>query len=70
LFDTAIIRQDEDRSVEQNRSSADWVLVRAVPTPLSLPVLLDIDPAVATTSKAGVQVELRLMRPKRAGELP
>ncbi len=70
LFDTAIIRQDEDRSVEQNRSAADWVLVRAIPTPLSLPVLLDIDPAVATTWKTGVQVELRLMRPKRAGELP
>ncbi len=70
LFDTAIIRQDEDRSVERNRSSADWVLVHAIPTPLSLPVLLDIDPAVASNWKAGVQVELRLMRPKRAGELP
>ncbi len=70
LFDTAIIRQDEDRSVERNRSAANWVLVRAIPTPLSLPVLLDIDPGVATNWKAGVEVELRLMRPKRAGELP
>ncbi len=70
LLDTAIIRQDEDLAVELKRSSAEWVLVRAIPTPLSLPVLLDIDPSVATSRKPGVQVELRLMRPRRAGDLP
>ena len=68
MLDTAIIRQDKDLAVELSRSAADWVLVRAIPTPLSLPVLLDIDPSVASSWKAGVQVELRLMRPKRAGD--
>ena len=38
------------------------------PRRLSLPVLLDIDPAVASSENAGVQVELRLLRPKRAGD--
>jgi dolichyl-phosphate-mannose-protein mannosyltransferase len=69
LLDTAVIRHDEDFSLELNRSSADWVLVRVTPTPLSLPVLLDIDPSVASSENAAVPVELRLLRPKRAGEL-
>ena len=34
---------------ELNRSSAAWVLVRAIPTTLSLPVLLDIDPSAASS---------------------
>jgi dolichyl-phosphate-mannose-protein mannosyltransferase len=70
LFDTAIIRQDDDVTAERDRSSADWVLVRTIPTPLSLPVLLDIDPAVASRWNAGASVELRIMRPKRAGDIP
>jgi dolichyl-phosphate-mannose-protein mannosyltransferase len=70
LLDTAVIPQGEDLAVELKRMSADWVAVRTIPTPLSLPVLLDIDPSVASSRKPGVQVELRLMRPKRAGDLP
>jgi dolichyl-phosphate-mannose-protein mannosyltransferase len=70
LLDTAVIPQGEDLAVELKRMSADWVPVRTIPMPLSLPVLLDIDPSVASSQKAGVQVELRLMRPRRAGDLP
>jgi hypothetical protein len=69
LLDTALIRQDEDYSIALTRSSFDWALVAAIPTPLSMPVLLDIDPAVAIVENPGTQIELRLMRPKRAGDL-
>ncbi len=48
----------------------DWALVRAIPTHLSLPVLLDIDPAARGQGiTSTLRLDLRLLRPKRAGDL-
>jgi 4-amino-4-deoxy-L-arabinose transferase-like glycosyltransferase len=69
LLDTALIRQDEDHLMALTRSSVDWALMRAIPTPLSMPALLDIDPAIAIGDNPGTPIELRLLRPKRAGDL-
>jgi dolichyl-phosphate-mannose-protein mannosyltransferase len=68
LLDTAFVRQDRRLEVDLKRSSAAWVLVRAIPSSLSLPVLLDIDPSAATGATGGAEVELQLFRPKRAGD--
>jgi 4-amino-4-deoxy-L-arabinose transferase-like glycosyltransferase len=69
LLDTALLTQGDDRGVKLNQSSTDWNLARAIPTPLSLPVWLDIDPAVAFgDDDAGASFELRLLRPERAGD--
>jgi hypothetical protein len=71
LLDTALLTQGEDLRVKLNQSSTDWNLARAIPTPLSMPVLLDINPAVALgDDEAGASVELRLFNPKRAGDPP
>jgi dolichyl-phosphate-mannose-protein mannosyltransferase len=69
LLDMAIVRQDQSLGAELKRSSSAWVLVRAIPSNLSLPVLLDIDPSAATSANVDAEVELRLFRPKRAGDL-
>jgi hypothetical protein len=68
LFDTALIKQDPALEAELDKASAQWVVERAVPSWLSLPALLDIDPMVASGGKVRTDVELRLMRPKRAGD--
>jgi dolichyl-phosphate-mannose-protein mannosyltransferase len=68
LLDMGIVRQDPGLEVELSRSSSAWVLVRAIPSSLSLPVLLDIDPSAATAATVDAEVELRLFRPKRAGD--
>jgi dolichyl-phosphate-mannose-protein mannosyltransferase len=68
LLDSAIRAQDKEPEAELERSSSDWVLERVIPTSPSIPVLLDIDPSVASSDNAGAQVELRLLRPKRAGD--
>ncbi len=68
LLDTAIIQQDKSLEAELERASSGWVLERVIPTNPSMPVLLDIDPSLASSYDAGAQVELRLMRPKRAGD--
>ena len=68
LLDMAIVRQERGLEAELERSSTDWVLVRAIPTTLNLPVLLDIDPSAATSANVDAEVELRLFRPKRAGD--
>jgi hypothetical protein len=68
LIDLAIIRQDQRLEVEMNRFRAPWILVSAFPTSLSLPVLLDIEPSAAATEIVDAQVELRLFRPRRAGD--
>jgi hypothetical protein len=71
LLDTALLTQGEDLRMKSNQSSTDWNLVRAMPTPLSMPVLLDIDPGIAFgDDEAGASVELRLLRPERAGDPP
>ena len=50
--------------------STDWILVRAIPTSLNLPTLLDIDPSVARAESRGPRGRSPLFRPKRAGEAP
>ncbi len=70
LLDTALVRQDKNAAAELSRLSAAWVLVQSFPSTLSLPVLLDIEPASAAAGAVDARVELRLMRPKRAGDLP
>ncbi len=68
VLDMAIIRQDKALEVDLVPQAARWTLVRAIPTRLSLPVLLDIDPGAAGGANANPEVELRLLRPKRAGD--
>ena len=71
LLDMAIIRQDQGarcRAGPSSRPAGSWYA--RFPRNLSLPVLLDIDPGDRKQLRdAGPQVELRLMRPKRAGDL-
>ena len=68
LLDTALVRQDENLKAELKRSSPDWILAGTFRAPPSMPVLLDIDPAAAFDENASAQVELRLFRPRRAGD--
>jgi 4-amino-4-deoxy-L-arabinose transferase-like glycosyltransferase len=71
LLDTALLMQGEDLRMKLNQSSIDWNVARAIPTPLSMPVLLDINPGIALgDDEAGASVELRLLRPERAGDPP
>ena len=68
VLDMAIIRQDKALDADLARRAAGWTLVRAVPTRLSLPALLDIDPGAAGGADANPEVDLRLLCPKRAGD--
>jgi len=69
LLDMAMIRQDNVREVELNRSLAGWVVEREVPTTLNPPTLLDIDPSAARERKFDASAVLRLLRPKRIGDV-
>ena len=64
LLDTALVRQDKNAAAELSRLSAAWVLVQSFPSTLSLPVLLDIEPASASAGAVDTRVELRLTAPE------
>jgi len=70
LLDMAMMRQDNVSEEDLSRSLAHWVVVRDIPTTLNMATLLDIEPAAATSGTLNVLASLRLLRPKRAGEVP
>jgi hypothetical protein len=70
LLDMALIRQDNVSQADFSRALAQWVVVRDIPTTLNMATLLDIEPAAARTGTLNVSASLRLLRPKRAGEVP
>jgi hypothetical protein len=68
LVDMALIRQSPDLTYQLEQFSAAWVQVHAFSTTMSLPVLLDIEPSAATATGVNPQTDLRLFRPRRAGD--
>ncbi len=69
LLDMAMMRQDNVSEEDLSRSLANWVVVRDIPTTLNMATLLDIEPAAARSGTVNVLASLRLLRPKRAGEV-
>ena len=69
LLDMAMMRQDNVSEEDLSRSLAHWVVVRDIPTTLNMATLLDIEPAAARSGTLNVLASLRLLRPKRAGEV-
>jgi dolichyl-phosphate-mannose-protein mannosyltransferase len=69
LLDMAMMRQDNVSEEDLLRVLTHWVVVRDVPTTLNMATLLDIEPAAARSGTLNVMASLRLLRPKRAGEV-
>ena len=69
LLDMALMRQDNMSEEDLSRSLVDWVVVRDIPTTLNMATLLDIEPAAARSGTLNVLASLRLLRPRRAGEV-
>jgi dolichyl-phosphate-mannose-protein mannosyltransferase len=69
LLDMAMLRQDNVSEEDLSRSMPHWVVVRDIPTMLNMATLLDIEPAAARSGTLNVLASLRLLRPKRAGEV-
>jgi dolichyl-phosphate-mannose-protein mannosyltransferase len=70
LLDMALMRQDNVSEEDLSRSLLDWVVVGDIPTTLNMATLLDIEPAAARSGTLNVLASLRLLRPRRAGEVP
>jgi 4-amino-4-deoxy-L-arabinose transferase-like glycosyltransferase len=70
LLDMAMIRQSHPAVHSLDPLLAHWVTVRDIPTTLNLPALLDIDPAAASDRSIDPSAVLRLLRPKRIGNVP
>jgi dolichyl-phosphate-mannose-protein mannosyltransferase len=69
LLDMAMLRQDNVSDEDLAQSTANWVIVRDFPTSLNMATLLDIEPAAARSGTVNIMASLRLMRPRRAGEV-
>jgi hypothetical protein len=69
LLDVALTRQDNVSERELERSLTEWALFREIPTTLSPPTLLDIDPGAARGLTLDVTAPVRLLRPRRAEEV-
>jgi dolichyl-phosphate-mannose-protein mannosyltransferase len=73
LVDSAILRSESGRPSEANaanllaRFSNHWEIVEEFPTTLSLPTMLDLDPASALVESADRSAPLWLLRPRRPG---
>ena len=65
VLDMALMRQDNVAAGDLERSLADWLVVREIPTTLNLPTLLDIDPAAAREGRADSSAPISLLRPRR-----
>jgi hypothetical protein len=70
VLDMAMMRQDNVSEADVSRALAQWIVIRNIPTTLNMATLLDIEPAAARSGTLNVLVSLRLLRPKRAGEVP
>jgi dolichyl-phosphate-mannose-protein mannosyltransferase len=69
LLDMAMVKQQAGAQERLAELIEHWDVVRDVPTTLNLPTLLDIDPASATSGAGDRSASLRLLRPKRPGEV-
>jgi dolichyl-phosphate-mannose-protein mannosyltransferase len=69
LLDMVMVRQQAGASARLAELLERWDVVREEPTTLNLPTLLDIDPASATSGAGDRSATLRLLRPKRPGEV-
>lgn len=69
LLDMAMLRQDNVSEENLSHSLANWTVIRDFPTTLNMATLLDIEPAAANDESVNVIASLRLMRPRRAGEV-
>ncbi|MFI5460768.1 MAG: ArnT family glycosyltransferase [Isosphaerales bacterium] len=69
LLDMAMIRQSHVAAKELDPMLSHWVVVRDIPTTLNLPTLLDIDPSAASGRSIDAMAGLRLLRPRRIGEV-
>jgi len=68
LVDLAQLRQEGDPKTASAALLGRWELVREYPTQLSLPALLDIDPAAARAGRSeSLSAPLWLLRPRTAG---
>jgi hypothetical protein len=65
LLDMAMLRQARSEAPDLNPLLGHWVMVRSIPTLLSMPVLLDIDPSAASGKSINVSASLWLLRPRR-----
>jgi hypothetical protein len=68
LVDLAQLRQERDPKTASAALLGRWDLVREYPAQLSLPALLDIDPAAARAGRSeSLSAPLWLLRPRTAG---
>jgi len=69
VLDMAMIRQSHLAAKDLDPLLGNWVVVRDIPTKLNLPTLLDIDPSAASGRSIDATAGLRLLRPRRIGEV-
>ncbi len=69
VLDMAMIRQSQLGARDLDPVLANWVMVRDIPTTLNLPTLLDIDPSTADGRSIDATASLRLLRPRRIGDV-
>jgi 4-amino-4-deoxy-L-arabinose transferase-like glycosyltransferase len=69
VLDTAMSRQSGVSPEELERYLARWKVVDEFPTWLTLPVLLDIDPAAANQHNRDPAADLDLLRPRGPGDV-
>ncbi len=69
VLDTAMTRQSGVTAKELDRYLARWVVVDEFPTSLNLPTLLDVDPSAAGRPMRDRTADLRMLRPRGAGEV-
>jgi hypothetical protein len=70
LLDTAMVRGEGPGPPVLAGMDPGWQVVRSVPTELSLPTLLDIDPSAARTGQGETLAPLLLLHRVRRGEGP
>jgi hypothetical protein len=69
LLDTALTRQDHRSASKDLEVNKYWVIARSLPTRLSLPTLLDIDPGVCYERSIDESAPLLLLRPGQPKEI-
>jgi hypothetical protein len=69
LLDIAMVRQAQIATEDLEPLLNRWSIVRDIPTRLSLPVLLDIDPPASGQGSFDAFTRLELLRRRGAGEL-
>ena len=71
LVDVGLLRQEGDMKTATAKLLERWELVRSYPSRLTLPTLLDVDPAAARPGLSGAfDAPLLLLRPRTTGKTP